>query len=272
MTNEILIVSGSISSSQGVTFGDATNDNGGQQYDNSILGGTGNSITTDTATRYNIIGAGENNAIDTTTGLGQTYYNAILAGKGNGIVRGVTGSIILGGTNNAVSHSNAFIAGTEITSERENVLSVNNLSYYAYNNLTTNLSDGEFAGEIVYFGSESVIEGGLYVWNVDAGGGFWRVCDADLESRTKGMLAIACGTGTSNVVGMMVRGFGRSSARYSNLGVTPGVPLYNNPSGSWISDNPPSGSGQFVRVVGYLVDDDVDLIYFNPDGTWVEIA
>ena len=40
--------------------------------------------------------------------------------------------------------------------------------------------------------------------------------------------------------------------------------------------NAPTGSGEFVRVVGYAIDEDPKatelFIYFNPDSTWVEIT
>ena len=33
-----------------------------------------------------------------------------------------------------------------------------------------------------------------------------------------------------------------------------------------------SVNGEFVRIVGYCIDETLDIIYFNPDSTWVEIA
>ena len=34
----------------------------------------------------------------------------------------------------------------------------------------------------------------------------------------------------------------------------------------------PSGSGDIVRVIGYCLDASNGQIYFNPDGTFVEVA
>ena len=34
----------------------------------------------------------------------------------------------------------------------------------------------------------------------------------------------------------------------------------------------PTGSGQFVRIVGYCMENSNSRIYFNPDNTYIEIA
>jgi hypothetical protein len=39
-----------------------------------------------------------------------------------------------------------------------------------------------------------------------------------------------------------------------------------------ITDTAPTGSGDVVRIVGYMVDDTFDLIYFCPDTTWVQLV
>ena len=56
-------------------------------------------------------------------------------------------------------------------------------------------------------------------------------------------------------------------------GATDGLPLYISTTAGHFDFSPPSASGDFVRVVGYCIDDDSSdiLLYFNPDPTWVEI-
>jgi len=51
-----------------------------------------------------------------------------------------------------------------------------------------------------------------------------------------------------------------------------GNPLYVKTTAGAIAFEPPTASGEFVRVVGYCLDDADGQIYFNPDNTWVEIA
>jgi hypothetical protein len=82
------------------------------------------------------------------------------------------------------------------------------------------------------------------------------------------MLAIALGT-DPDVDGMLIRGM--ISMGY-DLGDV-GNPLYVSTSPGGITNTAPSGANQFVRVVGYCLDDSGSgKMYFNPDNTWVEIA
>ena len=57
-------------------------------------------------------------------------------------------------------------------------------------------------------------------------------------------------------------------------GAVDGLPVYVSTTSGHFDFTAPSGSGQFVRVVGYAIDDDGGdvLIYFKPSSTWVEIA
>jgi hypothetical protein len=38
-----------------------------------------------------------------------------------------------------------------------------------------------------------------------------------------------------------------------------------------VTATPPSGTGEVVRLVGYLVDQTLDLVYFDPSQDWIEI-
>jgi hypothetical protein len=86
------------------------------------------------------------------------------------------------------------------------------------------------------------------------------------------MLAIAAGTGNSNEVGMLIRGFARFTSVFDLTGAVIGSPLYLSTTAGGITAGAPSGTGDIVRVVGHLIDDATEIIYFNPDGAWVEIA
>ena len=107
-------------------------------------------------------------------------------------------------------------------------------------------------GEVVYLKSD---------------GEWWRT-DADAEATAKGMLGIALETKTDGVnMKTMLKGFYRDDTAF---GWTAGDVLYLSTAIGNLTATAPSGSGDIVRVVGYAVTD--DLIYFNPDGTYVEIA
>ena len=129
----------------------------------------------------------------------------------------------------------------------------------------TGATDGDVIGDVVYFGSTSVNVGRLYYWD----GSAWGNADADAASTSTGMLAISLGTGTASTVGMCIRGMVTIS---SSTGGSNGDILYVHTTANKITSTAPSGSGDIVRIVGYLMDSTNDAIYFNPDGSFVEIA
>ena len=51
-----------------------------------------------------------------------------------------------------------------------------------------------------------------------------------------------------------------------------GAELYLRATTGTITTVAPSGSGQFVRVIGYCIEISNNRIYFNPDNTYIEIA
>ena len=53
-----------------------------------------------------------------------------------------------------------------------------------------------------------------------------------------------------------------------------GLPLFLSTTAGHFDFTAPSSSGDFVRIVGYAIDEDGGdvLVYFNPDSTFVEIA
>ena len=74
----------------------------------------------------------------------------------------------------------------------------------------------------------------------------------------------------------MIRGFIKipSTEILNKPGSVDGKPLYVSTTAGHFDFNAPSASSDFVRIVGYAIDDDNNdvLVYFNPDGTFVEIA
>ena len=90
------------------------------------------------------------------------------------------------------------------------------------------------------------------------------------------MPCIGVTTNTSNTadhdpVAVMMMGFIRDDDFAFG---TAGAPVYVSTTAGHFDFTAPSGSSDFVRIVGYAIDDHLSsvLIYFDPDKTWVEIA
>ncbi len=89
---------------------------------------------------------------------------------------------------------------------------------------------------------------------------------------------LGIGLGNARETGVLIRGFVRiPSSEILNLpgsGACDGLPVYVSTTAGHLDFTAPSASNDFVRVVGYAIDDDSSdvLIYFNPDATHVEIA
>ena len=218
------------------------------------------------------IGGGCKNCITRPT-MSATTFSSIVGGQDNQITG--SRSFIAGGCGNIISsdHNDTFIIGSDITAQGDCTTFVNSLAYYAHSDQTTYLGSSNVAGEIVYIGATTVTAGNVYQLSEPSGGtSAWLQTDADSEGTSKGMLAIALGSGASNSVGMLVRGFARFTSVFSLTGGTMGNPIYLSTTAGAITMTAPSGTGDIVRIIGYLVDDTTEVIYFNPDNTYIEIA
>jgi hypothetical protein len=77
---------------------------------------------------------------------------------------------------------------------------------------------------------------------------------------------------TTGAAGVLVRGNARFTANsnYTNM-TTIGAPLYVSTTAGGFSQTAPSGSGDVIRVIGYVEDTATDKLYFAPSASWVEI-
>ncbi|QQO91903.1 tail fiber protein [Flavobacterium phage vB_FspM_immuto_3-5A] len=127
----------------------------------------------------------------------------------------------------------------------------------------------EVNGEVAYWGGGSVAAGNLYYYNSS---GNWAQVDADAASTATGMLGIARATGTASTVGMLLRGRARytSNSNYTALSTT-GAPLYISTTPGGFTQTAPTGTGDIVRIIGYVLSTASDEIYFCPDSVWVEV-
>jgi len=128
----------------------------------------------------------------------------------------------------------------------------------------TSTTDLSYQGDIVYWSSTTVTAGKVYVYS----GGDWVAADADAESTSKGTLAIALGNGASNSVGMLIRGTFTLNYDPGNDG---DILHLSTTAGNLIVE-PPSGSGDVVRIVGQLLDSTNGQIWFNPDFTYITLS
>jgi hypothetical protein len=99
--------------------------------------------------------------------------------------------------------------------------------------------------------------------------GAWDDTDASgTAAGSDELLGIALGT-TPGIHGVLLRGI-VSVQGISNLS-TPGRACYMSEDANLITETAPTTPSAIVRIVGYVLDAD-DIIFFNPDNTWVEIA
>jgi hypothetical protein len=135
--------------------------------------------------------------------------------------------------------------------------------YSFYHDPTTELTSSVSGyGDIVTFGTGSLTAGNLYYYNSS---GAWVATDADAASGATGLLAFALDTAPSK--GMLIRGY----IRNSGFSTTTGDILYVSTTTGGITTTAPSGTGDIIRIIGYSLDGTNEIIYFNPDNSWVEV-
>lgn len=130
--------------------------------------------------------------------------------------------------------------------------------------VTDGSTDGDCIGDIVYFGSTSVVVGRVYYWD----GSGWSNADASTEADGSKMLAVSLDSGTASSVGMCIRGMITLSIDAGSNGDV----LFLSETANQVTNTAPTTSGAIVRVVGYCMDDTDGQIWFDPDGSWVENA
>ena len=129
----------------------------------------------------------------------------------------------------------------------------------------TSNTDGDADGDIIYLGgTTSMTAGAIYHYKSD---GTWEKADADAAANCDGLLAVALGA-ASDTNGMLVRGM----VTIANDPGAVGDVLFLSTTAGQATATAPSGDGDIVRVIGYCLDASNGQIYFNPDGTFVEVT
>ncbi len=141
---------------------------------------------------------------------------------------------------------------------------------YATTTFENQISDNEGGGHIIKYGTGTLTAGKLYYLHTTAA---WTPTDSDAVS-TGGsqLLGIALGSSpTSN--GVLLKGYAKIASGYVNGTAAIGKPVYvDNGTAGEYNFTAPSGTADFVRIVGYCIDIDSGdiLLYFDPDKTWVK--
>jgi len=139
---------------------------------------------------------------------------------------------------------------------------------------TVKLGTAEVAGEVAYWGSGTVTQGEVYELEQLAPNNLqWDEAHADSTADSTGMLGLALGSGQASTVGMLIRGYARFTSKFAITSVNNGNPVYlSAATEGLITGTAPSGTGDVVRILGYVVDSNNEVIYFNPDNTFVTVS
>lgn len=112
---------------------------------------------------------------------------------------------------------------------------------------------------------ESVVIGDLlYLKASDSK--YWKN-DADAEATTKGQCVMATGTISADASGNLLK---YGYIRDDTWTWTVGDDLYASATPGNPTSTAPSTTGQFVRIIGQA--QSADIIFFNPDNTYIEVS
>jgi hypothetical protein len=137
------------------------------------------------------------------------------------------------------------------------------------------LDSSAYNGEIVTFGTfptgsgsnGTIAAGDIIVYTTAGLSAGWMRAQGNV-SYGKGMLGIAMGTTPS--AGILIKGFAKNTV-FTSGGL--GSVLYLDPSNAGDTTSTiPSATNNIVRIVGYMLDASADVIFFDPDKSWVQVS
>ena len=117
---------------------------------------------------------------------------------------------------------------------------------------------------VVEFGDNvATTVGDIYYYTTSAS---WALANAEAAETSIGLLAVALNENSSD--GMLLRG----TVTLNTLAQSTGLPIYLSTVAGDATVTIPSDTGNIVRVLGYSLNDDRALTWFNPDNAWVELS
>ena len=104
----------------------------------------------------------------------------------------------------------------------------------------------------------------------------WATCDPSDENRIKGPICVhvldplpTAGANPTQTDMSLIEGNVKLNQAFNGFAV--GDVLWASTNGT-VANTPPSTSGHYARIVGYVQNTDSQLIYFKPSMDWIEIA
>ena len=167
------------------------------------------------------------------------------------------------GSGGIVTESNLLFDGTALTNNKDSYL--NNVTIKDNGGNTGNIGWGSRLLKDFDSGL-SLTAGDVYYWNSSSS---WSAADADAVSTAKGLLAV-CSSITTDGANMLVEGVVIINSNISTA--SNGDPLYLSTTAGKVTHVAPTGTGDVVRIVGYVVDNTKSTIYFNPSQDWIELS
>jgi|7_EtaG_2_1085326.scaffolds.fasta_scaffold00993_10 hypothetical protein len=127
------------------------------------------------------------------------------------------------------------------------------------------LANDTGGGDVFLGGTGTLTAGKLYYLHTD---GAWTETDADAAATgADQMIGIALGSNPT-ADGLLMRGFFDATTYVSNF--SSGKAIYVSTTAASMDTTAPSGTGDFVRIVGYCTNV-ANVIYFNPSSEWIEL-
>ena len=114
------------------------------------------------------------------------------------------------------------------------------------------------------FGSGTVVAGKCYYLT---SAGAWALADRRTLLPATSFLGVAMDDGAAGTVGMCIRGMVTMAVDAGSVGEIAYLRLNGD-----LGNTATTTSGEFVRIMGYILDNTNGQIYFNPSSDWVEIA
>ena len=129
-------------------------------------------------------------------------------------------------------------------------------------------------------GSRLLVKGGSFQGTLNAGRvmrysqgqGTNPITTADHQSEAAATTMLFCSTDAQNAQELLLEGSIKMGSNQGWSTAAQGTPLYLGSSSGAVQPAPPSTSGYYSRIVGYVLDASNSIIYFCPDRSWVKIS